>query len=54
MLTLSHIPAQHFISFQDEATDISMSSVSLCLERQLSSFSPWLSLWLRVSLNTAQ
>lgn len=31
MLTLSHIPAQHFISFQDEATDISMSSVPLCL-----------------------
>lgn len=29
MLTLSHVPAQHFISFQDEATSISMSSVSL-------------------------
>lgn len=31
MLTLSHVPAQHFISFQDEAIGISMSSVSLCL-----------------------
>lgn len=57
MLPLSHIPAQHFTSSQDGAAGIKAFPHPPCLfaccrlERQLASFFPQLSPWLRVSVS---
>lgn len=60
MLPLSHIPAQLFVSSWAGAAGVKEFPcppwlfACCCLERQLASFFPRLSPWLRISLITAQ